>query len=227
MPSLSLGEFDLAYEERGEGAATLFVHGMASSRADWDLVGLRGRVIAYDRRGYGASGAPERYTQTTINEQAEDLAALVQALDAAPALLVGADFGALVVLDTLLRHAPLARAAVLIDPPLYAFMPEMTEVLSTERLALEEALREAGPGEAVARWLAPRGASAQRVERARRDARGFFADYGGLSTLPIRRGDLRGLSVPVGAVGEAAPVLHHVPGARAFVDWREAVSALA
>ena len=58
-------------------------------------------------------------------------------------------------------------------------MPEMTETLSAERLALEEALRDGGPEEAVARWLGPRGAARQRVERARRDARAFFADYGG------------------------------------------------
>lgn len=226
MPSLSLGAFDLAYDERGEGPATVLVHGMASSRADWPAIDA-GRVVAYDRRGYGASGAPDPYTRTTVNEQAEDLAALVEALDAAPALLVGADFGALVVLDVLLRHARLARAAVLIDPPLHQFTPEATEVLSAERLALEEALREGGPREAVARWVAARGADPARVERARGDARAFFADYGGLATLPLTRGDLRGLAVPIGVVGPAAALLELAPQARAFEDWREAVSALA
>ena len=84
--------------------------GRARARARRGIVarglgaGSTGRVITYDRRGYGGSTAPEPYTRTTVNEQAEDLAALVGGLDAAPALLVGADFGALVVLDVLLRH---------------------------------------------------------------------------------------------------------------------------
>jgi pimeloyl-ACP methyl ester carboxylesterase len=243
MPSLSLGAFDLAYEERGEGPATVLVHGMAGSREDWDAATVPGRVIAYDRRGYGASSAPDPYTRTTVNEQAEDLATLVRALDAAPALLVGADFGALAVLDVLLRHRAVARAAVLIDAPLYAFMPEMTETLSAERLALEEALREDGPGEAVARWLEARGErDAGRVERARGDALAFFADYGGLATLPLTRGDLRGLDVPIGVVAArdvarpvaaagapdgGGPLLDLAPNARAFGDWREAAAALA
>ncbi|HEV2811634.1 MAG TPA: alpha/beta hydrolase, partial [Solirubrobacteraceae bacterium] len=207
MPTVTVGGFDLAYGERGEGPATVLVHGMASSAADWGELGsLGGRVVTYDRRGYGASGAPEPYTATTVNEQAEDLAAVVAALDAAPALLVGADFGALIVLDVLLRHAGAARAAVLIDPPLYMFMPEATEVLSAERQALEAALREGGPREAVARWLGPQ-ADPARVARARESARGFFADYGGVATLPVTRGDLRGLDVPIGVVGSGEPVL--------------------
>ncbi|HEV2999838.1 MAG TPA: alpha/beta fold hydrolase [Solirubrobacteraceae bacterium] len=227
MPAVTVAGLDLAYAEHGEGPATVLVHGMASSAADWaDAGALPGRVIAYDRRGYGASTAPEPYTRTTVNEQAEDLARLLTALDAAPALLVGADFGALVVLDVLLRHSGAARAAVLIDPPLHQFTPEATEALSAERLALEEALREGGPEEAVARWLGDC-AGAERVERARRDARAFFADYGGLATLPLARADLRGLAVPIGVVGRGEPVLRLVPHARAFADWREAAGALA
>ena len=215
MPTLSLGAFDLAYDEHGAGEAVVLVHGMASSRADWEASGATARFVAYDRRGYGGSGAPEPYTRTTVSEQAEDLAAVVEAVGAAPALLVGADFGALVVLDVLLRHRRLARAAVLIDAPLYAFMPEMTETLSAERLALEEALRDGGPEEAVERWLAARGASERRIERARRDARAFFADYGGLATLPLTRGDLRGLDLPIGVVasGPAPPPSDPLPPA--------------
>lgn len=254
MPTLPIGPLDLAYDDEGAGPAVVLVHGMASSRADWEASGAAARFIAYDRRGYGESGAPEPYTRTTVSEQAEDLAALVEGLEVAPALLVGADFGALVVLDVLLRHRRLARAAVLVDAPLYAFMPEMTETLSTERLALEEALRDGGPEEAVQRWLAARGAGAKRIERARRDARAFFADYGGLSTLPLTRGDLRRLDLPlgvvargtagplaaaargpvpsapsagpIGAASAAEPLLRHAPSARAFGDWREAVHAL-
>ena len=111
---------------------------MGSSAADWAPVAERlaagARVLAYDRRGYGASGAPEPYERTTVEEQAEDAAALLRALDAAPALLCGTDIGALVCLDLLKRHPGLASGAVLVEPPLYAFVPDAAEALADERV---------------------------------------------------------------------------------------------
>jgi pimeloyl-ACP methyl ester carboxylesterase len=226
--TVPVGGVELAFALGGGGAAVVLVHGMAAGAGVWGtLDDLPGRAIAYDRRGYGDSTAPEPYTATTVNEQSEDLAGLVEALEAAPALLVGADFGALVVLDLLLRHRRLARAAVLVDPPLHQFSHEATEMLSAQRLALEEALREGGPQGAVARWLGD-AADPARVEVAKRSAGAFFADYAGLATLPLTRGELRGLDLPIGVVGAGGdPLLRLAPQARAFGDWREAVSALA
>jgi pimeloyl-ACP methyl ester carboxylesterase len=189
---------ELAYAERGAGDATVLVHGMAAAKEDWaaEADALPGRVIAYDRRGYGKSGAPEPYVRTTVHEQAEDLAALIRALDAAPALLVGADLGALVCLDVLLRHRDLARAAILIDPPLFAFVPAATEALSEERATLEAAVRADGPGAGVAAWLGD-GADPARRERAIASPRAFFADYGAIATLPLTHADLKSLTVPI------------------------------
>src|SRR4051794_38946638 len=98
---------ELAYEETGSGTPVVLVHDMAADRTAWSLqIGSHppARVIAYDRRGYGGSGAPEPYTATTVAEQAEGLAALLRAADAAGAVGVGQGFGALVVLDVLRRH---------------------------------------------------------------------------------------------------------------------------
>src|SRR5689334_15431489 len=132
---------ELAYEERGDGPPVVLVHGMAADREVWAHVAaaLEGdaRVIAYDRRGYGGSGAPEPYEATTAAEQAEDLVALLDATGARGAVAAGADFGALVVLDVLLRHPGALRAAVLVGPPLMQFVPEAMEPMAAERLALE------------------------------------------------------------------------------------------
>lgn len=190
----------LHYQEAGPpgGPAVVLVHDMAADARTWAPVAqrLEGRVIAYDRRGYGGSGAPEPYRATTINEQAEDLAALVMGLDAAPALLAGEGFGALVALDVLSRHQATARGAVLVDPPLFSFVPEATEELSARRAALEEAVRAGGAGEAVATWLGP-AADPARVGRARGNARALFADLGGLATLSLTRAGLRAIRTPV------------------------------
>src|SRR5437867_4345930 len=147
----------LAYEQRGEGPAVLLVHGMADDAAGWltlaEQLAPAVRAIAYDRRGYGASGAPEPYERTTVEEQAEDAAALLRALDAAPAVVCGRDLGALVCLDLCKRHAGLVRAAALVDPPLFAFVPDATEQLAKQRQALEQALRDGGPEGAVDTYL--------------------------------------------------------------------------
>ena len=118
--------------------------------------GSRGAVIAHDRRGYGGSGAPEPYAATTVQEQGEDAAALLQALGAAPVRIVGFGFGALIALDLLVRRPALIASAVLCDAPLLAFVPEANEALALQRQQLEEALREGGPAAAIARWLGPR-----------------------------------------------------------------------
>ena len=144
------------------------------------------RAIAYDRRGYGASGAPEPYAATTVQEQSEDAAALLPALGAAPAVLVGEGFGALVVLELLVRRPQLASAAVLADPPLFAFVPAATEALAAERTLLEQALRDGGPGDAIDA-LARRRRRRRRRERARAARLGFFADYAGQLELVARR----------------------------------------
>ena len=200
---------ELAYE--GSGAVVL-VHGMAADRTVWpDKLG----GVRYDRRGYGESGAPEPYDRTTVAEQAEDLVALLGALDVAGVVAVGADFGALVVLDVLKRHAGALAGAVLVDAPVFQLVPDALEQLAAERAALEQALREGGRARAVELWLAARGvADAERLARARRDTLAFFADYGGQASLPLSRGDLRAIDVPVTVLDSP----HAQPHARAASD---------
>src|SRR5688500_905560 len=99
----------LEVEDRGSGAATVVVHGMWAEPPAPDA----SRTITYDRRGHGASEVPEPFLRATVQEHGEDLAAMLEALGAAPAELVGDGLGALVVLDVLLRHPDLVRGAVL------------------------------------------------------------------------------------------------------------------
>jgi len=209
----------LAVTERGAGPAILLVHDIASDAEDVAPLAAtladRARVVAYDRRGYGASGAPVPYGATTVHEQAQDAAAVLTALGDAPALVCGLGFGALVALDLLTRRPDLVRGAVLADPPLFAFVAEAAEALAGRRAVLEEALREGGPRLAVARWLGPRTA-AERVARAQ-DAHGaFFADVAGLASWPVTRGALRAIGLPVAVVtSPGAPA--HVRAAAAAV----------
>lgn len=211
----------LAVVERGEGPALLLVHDIAADAETLaplaETLSGRARAIAYDRRGYGASGAPEPYGATTVHEQAEDAAALLVALAAGPAVVHGEGFGALIALDLLVRRADLVRAAVLLDPPLFAFVPEATELLSTDRLLLEEALREGGPELAVERWLGA-GHPADEVARARPAHRAVFADLAGLASWPVSRGELRAVAVPVVVSTSPASAFHVVRAADALAE---------
>jgi len=209
MPTVEGAGVPLAYEERGAGPPVLLVHDLASDAAAHrpvaEALAPAARVVAYDRRGYGASGAPEPYEGTTAEEQAEDAAALLRALDAAPALVAGEGFGALIALDLMKRHGGLVRAAVLSDPALFALVPEATEVLSLQRRQIEEAVRERGAEAGVDAWLGDGADPAVRA-RVRAAYRAFYADYAGLATWSVTRRELRGLAQPaVVLTGPASP----------------------
>lgn len=203
---------ELEVSVRGEGPATVFVHGMAAALEPpaW----LAGRVVTYDRRGHGKSEAPEPYLRATVQEHGEDLVALVGALGAAPAVLVGEDLGALVVLDVVLRHPGAARAAVLVDPPAYQFVTEATEALSDDRAALEAAVREGGPDAGVDWWLLDRA----REPRPGLTAQGFFADFGALASLLLSRRELAEIDLPIAVVITDHARLHDIAAARALAE---------
>jgi 3-oxoadipate enol-lactonase len=189
----------LNVDERGSGPAVLLIHGLASDAQALapiaEALSAQARAIAYDRRGYGASGAPQPYHGTTVQEQAEDAAALLRALDAAPALVVGDGFGALVALDLAKRHRALVAGAVLSNPPLFMFVPEATEQLAAQRAQLEDAMRAGGPEAGVEAWLGGR-VDGEALARARAAHGAFFADYAGLASWPASRRELRALDVP-------------------------------
>ena len=196
----------LAYEQAGEGPAVVLVAGLAGRGPLPTIPGAR--VIAYDRRGHGASGEPEAYTRTTVAEQAQDLAALLVGLGAAPAVLVGEGLGALIALDLARREPPLVAGIVAVDAPLLAFVPAGSEVLAAEREELEGDLRAGGPAAAVRAHLTGRGVDPARAERVAARPRAFFADYGAQATLEATRRELRALRVPLVVVDSAGAPAH-------------------
>lgn len=225
MPYVEGAGVALHYRSRGEGPAVLVVHGMASDAQAWEpaleqLAAAGLRAIALDRRGYGDSGVPQPYAATTVQEQAEDVAALLHAVGrgGAPALLVGDGFGALVVLELLVRLPELAHGAVLAEPPLYAFVPAATPALADERTLLEQGLRDGGPAAAVRAWLAEAGVVVDEAgaERAVAAAQGFFADYAGRASWSPSRRELRAIGVPVAVVTGPLSPQHVVAAADAL-----------
>jgi pimeloyl-ACP methyl ester carboxylesterase len=157
MPALEARGVELNWSDSGEGAPVLLVHETATNSSVWGPLAASlsadARTIVYDRRGWGESSVPDGYRRTTIEEQSEDAAVLLESLDAGPAVVCGAGLGAVIALDLLLRRPELITGAVLIEPPVIGLVPEATEPLSGDRGALQEAYGERQADGAVGLFL--------------------------------------------------------------------------
>jgi pimeloyl-ACP methyl ester carboxylesterase len=202
VPTLEARGVELSWSDRGEGDLVLLIHETATGAAAWDAVGKaiaeRARAISYDRRGWGDSSSPPGYQRTTIEEQSEDAAVLIESLGSAPALLCGAGIGAVIALDLSLRRPELVAGSALVEPDVLALLPEATEVLSDDRQALEAAIAERGAQGAVALYLSGRlaalGAGLGRLPTAltaegRQNPAGVFAELGAAAawSMPLVR----------------------------------------
>ena len=117
-PMRTVNGVRLHYEEHGAGAPILCVHGGGSSALMWgdavEALARLGRVIAYDRRGCARSERPQPY-RTSVAEQADDAAGLLDAVAAGPAVVIGRSYGGAVAIDLALRHPGRVRALVLLE----------------------------------------------------------------------------------------------------------------
>ena len=117
------------YKDWGVGQPVVFSHGWPLSADAWEdqmvFLGQHGyRCIAHDRRGHGRSGQP--WSGNEMDTYADDLAALVEALDLRDAIHVGHSTGGGEVARYIGRHGTSRVAkAVLIGavPPLMLQTP--------------------------------------------------------------------------------------------------------
>jgi pimeloyl-ACP methyl ester carboxylesterase len=195
--------------ERGEGDAVLFLHESATSGEVWRPLAERlpagVRAISYDRRGWGASPAPAVYTRTTVEEQAEDAVAVLDQCGVSEAILCGSGLGAVAALDLLLRRPRLVAGAVLIEPPLLAFLPDATEGLSGDRGEIEAAVERGGAGAALDLYLGGGlpfvgpgvGRMPDALARAARERPlSLFAELAAVPGWPLRTPELIAATVP-------------------------------
>ncbi len=128
----------ISYKDWGTGPAVLFSHGWPLSSDAWDgqmlFLAQHGfRVVAHDRRGHGRSSQPSGGND--MNGYADDLAAVIEALDLQDVALVGHSTGGGEVARYIGRHGTRRAAkAVLIAavPPLMLKSPANPEGLPME-----------------------------------------------------------------------------------------------
>jgi pimeloyl-ACP methyl ester carboxylesterase len=98
-------------EHPGSAPATVWLHHGVGTAAAWHAflptAAAGRRALAYDRRGFGASGRDRDLGAEMFDEDAADLADLLRDRDAAPAHLVGHSDGGTVALLCAARHPDL------------------------------------------------------------------------------------------------------------------------
>ena len=139
MSEIRVNGVSLYYEEHGAGKPIVGIHGGGSSAAMWveaaRELAKHGRTILYDRRGSFRTERPEPYT-TNVNEQADDAAALIDALAAAPAIVIGRSYGGAIAVDLALRYPDRVRALVLLEGD----VPSVSKTAAKEWAELEQRL---------------------------------------------------------------------------------------
>jgi pimeloyl-ACP methyl ester carboxylesterase len=158
MPTIQPNGGQIYYEERGAGPPIVLIHGTGSDANNWSTapeLARLGRVIAYDRRGFTRSARLDPVDRITAAEHAEDAAALLERLDAAPAIVVGRSYGGNVALELALRRPELVRALALLEGGGEALSPEVRPFLDALIDEVRAAAAERGPADAgEANWRA-------------------------------------------------------------------------
>jgi pimeloyl-ACP methyl ester carboxylesterase len=140
MPTVDVNDTTLYYEQDGQGSPMLFVHGMCGDADVWADQARRFtdryRCVRYDRRGHTRSDRGDAAISDALH--ADDAAAVIDALDLAPCLVVGSSSGAAIAVAVAIRHGQLLRAAVFSEPPLFSLNHEARQAAMRDLAPLVE-----------------------------------------------------------------------------------------
>ena len=129
----------LHYVEQGSGPLVILLHGFPDFWYCWRhqipaLAAAGYRVVAPDLRGYNESERPQGVVAYGLDTLASDVAALIQALGAERATVVGHDWGGLVAWHVAMHHPEVVSSLVIMNAPHpRAFRRELTHNWAQKR----------------------------------------------------------------------------------------------
>jgi pimeloyl-ACP methyl ester carboxylesterase len=152
MPATEANGVRLYYEIRGGGEPLVLVHGSWADATRWRFVvtGLAEsfRVLAYDRRGHSRSERPD--APGSVDEDGDDLAALLEKLDLAPAHVITNSYGGNIALRLATRRPEIFRSLCCHEPPLWSLLqddPEAQAILQHGARSLDAVGRRIADGD--------------------------------------------------------------------------------
>lgn len=126
MSEIEVNGARLYYEEHGNGEPLVLVHGSWGDARNWAFVvpGLAEsfRVLVYDRRGHSRSERPDAFG--SVDEDGDDLAALLEGIDLTPAHVVANSYGGNIALRLATRRPEVFRSLSCHEPPLWSLLED-------------------------------------------------------------------------------------------------------
>lgn len=235
MPIVRIRDLDVHYEithpERGN--PVLCIHGLGSSTADWEpqiaALGRKHTVITYDVRGHGRSGKPRG--PYSVQQFAEDAAALIEHLEPGPVNVLGISMGGMIAFQLASDFPHLVKSLVIVNSG-----PEMTlrtwkqRVAIYQRFVIVRLMGMRKMGEVLAKALLPKPEHAREratfVERwARNEPSAYLRSLRALIGWSVtdRLGSISRPTLIVSADQDYTPVAYKqyytdlIPGARLVV----------
>lgn len=209
VATASVNGAQIYYEVRGSGPPVLFIQGATGDGGTFERVAERladeFTLVTYHRRGNSRSLRPEGWNATSMDEQADDAAALIDALGLVSATAFGTSGGAVILLNLLLRHPEVLRGAIVHEPPLVPVLSNAGEVEATLQSMIEDGLEKDGPRGALEMFIRANAGEANFEnldpglrERMLGNAEVFFStELEAFVSYVPDAGDLAGVRVPV------------------------------
>lgn len=215
MPTITVLDSTMYFEDAGAGVPLVFLHGNPGSSYLWRRVlphlGTPGRVLAPDLIGMGRSGKPD--IGYTFDDHARYLDAWFDALGLDDVVLVGHDWGGALAFDRAARHPGHVRAVAFLETILRPMSWSAFPAAGRARFA---ALRTPGVGETMVlernEFLDAAYTQAVRTPLAAADLDVYRAPY----PTPASRRPMLAWPRAMPLDGEPADVVARI---RAYDDW--------
>ncbi|WP_340155472.1 alpha/beta hydrolase [uncultured Winogradskyella sp.] len=135
---IKVNDIELDYEDHGQGHVLLLLHGLGSTKKDWDaqvpFFSKTHRVIAVDLRGHGDSTKPQ--DAYGVELMTEDVKQLLDQLNIKKATIVGFSMGGAVAFEMAAQHSEYLENLVIVNSgPDFNNMGKIGEDLLNNRTA--------------------------------------------------------------------------------------------
>lgn len=159
----------LVYQEQGDGAPVVFIHGCCTDYRAWDAqrqaIAPHYRFIGLNMRYFGTAPWPNDESKYSQQTHADDIAAFIRGLNAGPVDLVGWSYSGPIVMLVALQHPELVHSLTIHEPGSLSYVtdPAIAKIAGEDRgAALAPAIEAAKAGDlAGAARLTPIGVNHQ------------------------------------------------------------------